>query len=80
MLIFKQEEKKKGREETGTFICILIKASKCVYLIVSTIRHRGIDQTCWNMAQTFFDSRPVNFAASLPTFAGKHDVGVESSG
>lgn len=42
-----------------TFIGVLVKATKCIDVFVTAVRHRGIDQTCGDMTRGLFDARSI---------------------
>lgn len=59
------------------FICELIKATKRIYLIVSAICHRSIDQTCGTLSQGAGDLWAIAVGCRS-TFCRRvrHDVGI----
>lgn len=32
------------------FVCVLIEATKCIYLVVTAVCYRGVDQACRSVA------------------------------
>lgn len=64
-----------ANEKLPTLIGILVETSKGVDLIVAAIRHRSVDQACWDIPQGLLDAGTVVGATST-AFRGtsRHEV------
>ena len=58
------------------FVSVLVEPAKGVDLVVSTVRHRGIDKTCGTLAEGAGHLGPVPIRRGFLHWGAGHDVGV----
>lgn len=70
----------KPKDVVVDFVSVLIEPAECIYLVVPTVCHRGVDETCGTLAKSAGHLGPVPVRRGFLHWRAGHYVGVIAGG